>query len=67
MNKALLIPIVSLIGLIYKQVTHQELPNETLDILTDSILSVLTLVGIFMHPKSQKSESEKPDQDNQNQ
>ena len=49
-NKNLITPIVALIALLAKQVFGFELDNAGVDALTDGVLAIITLVGIFMHP-----------------
>ena len=49
-NKKLITPIVALIALLAKQVFGFELDNAGVDALTDGVLAIITLVGIFMHP-----------------
>jgi uncharacterized membrane protein len=49
-NKNLITPIVALIALLAKQVFGFELDNAGVDALTEGVLAIITLVGIFMHP-----------------
>ncbi len=51
MNKALLAPIVALFLLILKQSLGIEFDDNTMNVITDGILALVTLIGIFMHPK----------------
>lgn len=51
MNKNLLVPIIALFGLTIKNVFHIELSQADIDIIVDGVLSIITLYGIFMHPK----------------
>lgn len=57
MNKNLITPIVALIALLAKQVFDFELSNDAADALTDGILAIITLVGIFMNPTKGDSPS----------
>lgn len=51
MNKALLIPIVALLALTVKHLFNVELSQSEMDTIVEGTLAVLTLVGMFMHPK----------------
>lgn len=51
MNKALLAPIVALFLLVFKQFFGIEFDDNALDVITDGILSLILLIGIFMEPK----------------
>lgn len=51
MNKALILPIVSLVAIVVKQITGYDFDDATINTITDAILSVIVLIGIFMHPK----------------
>lgn len=51
MNKQLLIPIAALFVLVLKQYFGYELTDETIDVVTNAMLAIVTLMGIFMHPK----------------
>lgn len=50
-NKQLIIPIVALVVLVAKQGFGYEMPDETTNLITDAVLAIITLAGIFMHPK----------------
>lgn len=66
MNRALLVPIISLLALTYKGVTHQTIPDETLDIITNAVLSLISLFGIFMNPAKKNEEASSQSDDSQN-
>lgn len=51
MNKALIAPIVALFCLTIKSTLGIQFDDQTLNIITDGILSIISLVGIFTHPK----------------
>lgn len=51
MNRALLIPIVALLALTIKHLFNVELSQTDMDTIVEGLLAVLSLVGIFMHPK----------------
>lgn len=51
MNRKILLPFVSLIALLVKQVSGVELNNEQTDIIVEGILGVAAIIGIFMNPK----------------
>lgn len=53
MNKALLIPIIALLALIAKQAFGYELSQVEIDIVIEGVLSIVTLVGLFMNPKKE--------------
>ncbi len=50
MNKKLITPIVALITLLAKQTFGFDLSNELVDAMTNAVLAIITLVGIFMNP-----------------
>lgn len=58
MNKALIIPVVALIALFVKHSFGIAIPQEELDIIADGILSIASLIGIFMHPVKQEAEDD---------
>jgi uncharacterized membrane protein len=58
-NKAIIIPIVALIALILKSAFGVELGTEAQDIIADGILGIITLVGIFLHPKKKTVKDKK--------
>jgi uncharacterized membrane protein len=58
MNKALIIPVLALFALIIKQGFGYTIPQDALDVIANGILSIVTLVGIFMHPVKQGAESD---------
>ncbi len=53
-NKALILPLVSLLCLLVKQFTGYQFDDKTVDVITDATVSVLVIVGMFMHPKVDK-------------
>lgn len=53
MNKTLIIPIVALFALVIKHSFGFEVPQEELDVIADGVLSITTMIGIFMHPVKQ--------------
>lgn len=65
MNKNLITPIVALIALLAKQVFGFELSNAAADALTDGILAIITLVGIFMSPTKADSPTRSKSDDSQ--
>lgn len=55
MNKAVIAPIVALFAMVAKQSYGIELAQVEIDIIVDSILSVVTLYGImFVNPKKEQ-------------
>jgi uncharacterized membrane protein len=50
-NRAIILPIVAGIALIIKLVFGLELDQHQQDILADAILALVTLIGVFVHPK----------------
>lgn len=52
MNKALILPIVSLFAIVIKQATGYNFDDAVINQVTDAILSISVLAGIFMHPKN---------------
>ena len=59
LNKAIIIPIVALIALIIKSAFGVELGTEAQDVIADGILGIITLVGIFLHPKKKTVKDKK--------
>jgi uncharacterized membrane protein len=55
MNKAILAPIVAAVLLLVKQLTGYEGPGETADIITNAVLGIIALVGVFMEPRTAPS------------
>lgn len=51
MNKTLILPIVALAGLAIKQFTNFELSQMEIDLITEGVLAIVALTGIFMSPK----------------
>jgi hypothetical protein len=49
-NKALIVPIITLIAMLVKQSAHIEIPNPLIDQTADAVMAVVTLAGLFMHP-----------------
>lgn len=49
-NKALLIPILTAVFLLVKQIFNVDLPEQTIDIASDVIMGLVTLSGFFLHP-----------------
>lgn len=54
-NRAIILPIVAGIALIVKIVTGVELSQEYQDILTDAVLAIVALAGIFIRPKKEET------------
>jgi uncharacterized membrane protein len=54
-NKALIAPIIALVLIYCKSVAGIELPDDTADIVTDAVLSIIALVGIFTKPTKDDS------------
>ena len=50
-NKALLVPILTGVALIVKQVFKVDIPDLAVDIAADLIMGGISLAGMFMHPK----------------
>lgn len=57
LNKLLIAPIVGLFMLFIKSFTGVQFDNETTDMITEAVLSILILSGIFMNP-DQKNNGE---------
>jgi uncharacterized membrane protein len=51
MNKALIAPIVAAALLLLKQLFGVELSSETADAITNAVLAIVMLVGIFLDPR----------------
>jgi hypothetical protein len=51
MNRKILLPVVALICLLTKELIGVEFDNAQIDILTEGVLAIATLTGIFMNPK----------------
>lgn len=49
-NKKLLLPILTVIALLVKQVFKIDIPDAAIDIFADVIMYLVALVGLFMHP-----------------
>lgn len=58
MNKALIVPIIALFALVIKHAFGYTLPQEAIDVITDSVLSITTLIGILMHPVKQEANTD---------
>jgi len=49
-NKKLLLPILTVIALLVKQVFKIDIPDAAIDIFADIIMYIVALAGLFMHP-----------------
>jgi len=49
-NKALILPIVAFVVFNLKLIFNIELPSDYVDMTTDAILSIFSLIGFFMQP-----------------
>lgn len=49
-NKKLIIPILTLIALIIKQMFHVDIPSEIIDLGADIIMGIVSFIGFFIHP-----------------
>lgn len=50
-NKLIILPIIAAIALLIKGVFHIDFPTEAQNAIADAILSIITIYGIFQHPK----------------
>ncbi|OAS19238.1 hypothetical protein [Paenibacillus oryzisoli] len=50
-NKQLIIPILTLIALIAKQMFHIDIPDAAIDLGADLIMGAVSLAGFFIHPQ----------------
>lgn len=50
-NKQLLIPILTLIALVVKQMFHIDIPDAAIDLGADIIMGIVALAGFFIHPQ----------------
>ncbi len=50
MNKALILPIVTLLAMVVKQSTGFEFTDEMMNQITDGVMSIIICAGIFTHP-----------------
>lgn len=51
MNKALIFPIVALVVLFAQRAFNIEWTDKDIQVITDGLLAVSALIGIFMNPK----------------
>lgn len=49
-NRAIVAPIVAVIFMMLKQTSGFHFDNFNVDLITDAVLSIISLYGIFMHP-----------------
>ncbi|MDR6555421.1 hypothetical protein [Paenibacillus qinlingensis] len=49
-NKQLIIPILTLLALIAKQMFHIDIPDAAIDLGADLIMGAISLAGFFIHP-----------------
>lgn len=49
-NKQLLIPILTLIALVAKNLFHIDIPDAAIDLSADLIMGAVSLAGFFIHP-----------------
>lgn len=50
-NRAIIVPIIAGIALIIKLLFGLEIDQHSQDVLADAVLAIISVVGIFMHPK----------------
>lgn len=55
-NKSILLPLLSAIALFVKQAFGYEISDENVDMAANGILLVVTIAGLFMHPKKEKKD-----------
>lgn len=53
-NRAIIFPIISGIVLILKDAFHLEFSADVANSITDVVLGLYTIYGVFMHPVKQK-------------
>lgn len=58
MNKALIAPIMALFCLLIKQVFDVQIDNSMMDTMTDGLLAIITMAGLFMHPRAEVSDDD---------
>jgi uncharacterized membrane protein len=51
MNKAIIAPIVAAVLMLIKQLFGIELPSEAVDTITNGVLAIVMLAGIFIDPR----------------
>lgn len=61
MNRALIAPLVALFCLLIKQVFDVQIDNLMMDTLTDALLAIITMAGLFMNPKAEVSDDDEMD------
>ena len=57
-NKAILVPVLSAVALLVKFVIGYEIPDVAVDLGSDIIMGIISLVGIFMNPKKEAKANE---------
>lgn len=50
-NKQLLIPILTLIAMIVKQMFKIDIPDAAIDLAADLVMGTVALAGFFLHPQ----------------
>ena len=50
-NRAIILPIIAGIALIIKLIFGLEIDQHSQDVLADAVLAIVSVIGIFMHPK----------------
>lgn len=58
-NRAIIVPIVAGIALILKLLFGLELDQRAQDVLADCLLAIITLIGVFVHPKKKTIKDKK--------
>lgn len=58
-NRAIIVPIVAGIALILKLLFGLELDQHAQDVLADAVLALITLIGVFVHPKKKTIKDKK--------
>lgn len=56
-NKQLLIPILTLVALVAKNLFHIDIPDAAIDLSADLIMGAVSLAGFFIHPHAEQSQT----------
>lgn len=51
MNRTILLPIIALLALFAQRLFHIEWSDQDMQIISDGLLSIAAMIGIFMNPK----------------
>lgn len=57
-NRALIVPLVSLLFLVLKDAFNFRFDDSTVDLVSEAVCSLLLLGGVFMHPKKSKDDQD---------